>query len=215
LDKPGACGSAGLRGTALPRHQADPGRELAPAVELSCVGHRANVSVVLLDALVQVVYFAEQVADDGVGVAGQVFELVARLAPHHSGLERQHDAEFAEQAADAVDGGRARLHIALPRPMHHQTGLLLFGLDRHEAHVGALYGFAVGCRISSIVLALLAAHAVGRNELGAISLSVWPLGLELPRPVVGAGACFDAIMHGGSAAISALSLARATLGWRN
>ena len=41
--------------------------------------------------------------------AGQVLQLVARFAPNHLGLERQHDAKLAEQAANAVDAeiGRA------------------------------------------------------------------------------------------------------------
>jgi hypothetical protein len=68
--------------------------------------------------------FAEQVADHQVGKAGQVLKVIARLAPHHLGLERQHDAEFAEQAADALDAGRALIDKALPRSAHNLPGLL-------------------------------------------------------------------------------------------
>jgi hypothetical protein len=56
------------------------------------------------------VHFAEQVADHEVGVAGQVLQAPAQAsAAHGGGLQRQHDAELAEQAADAVERGRALL----------------------------------------------------------------------------------------------------------
>ena len=73
--------------------------------------------VVLLHPLVQVMNLAEQVADDGVGVAGQILQVGRRLAAHDLGLLRQHDAEFRQQAADAVDGGGTGLDIPLAGAM--------------------------------------------------------------------------------------------------
>ena len=204
----------------LARHQTDPGRELAPAVELARVahhrndrrggglahahqlhqllrgrallGHRVNMRVVLLDALVQVADLAEQVADHEVGVAGQLFQLVARLAAHDFGLERQHDAQLAERATDAVDAGGACANESLARAVHHQSRLLLLGLDGHEAHVGPLHRFADCRRVCRVVLASLAAHAVGRDELGCHQAHGVAVGLELARPVVRTRARLDA-----------------------
>ena len=45
------------------------------------------------------VNLAEQVADDGVGVAGQFLQVGRRLATHDLGLLRQHDAELAQQTS--------------------------------------------------------------------------------------------------------------------
>ena len=39
-------------------------------------------------------------------------------------------------------------------------------LDRDKAHAGTRHGFADGRSIRCIVLAALAAHAIGRDELG-------------------------------------------------
>ena len=128
--EPGFSSRAGL-----PWHQSDPGRELAPAAELSGIAHHRNnrggrdlahahqlhqllrgiavprhgadVHVALLDALAQVSHLAEQVTDAQVGKAGQVLQPVARFAPNHFGLERQQGAELTQQAADAVDAGGA------------------------------------------------------------------------------------------------------------
>ena len=72
--------------------------------------------------------------------------------------------------------------------MHHQTRLLLLALDRHEAHVGALHGFADRLRIGGVVLALLAAQPVRRNELGRHQLDRVTLPVELASPVVRARA---------------------------
>jgi hypothetical protein len=58
------------------------------------LGHQAHVRVVLLDPLVQVADFSEQIADDEVGLAGQVFQVHACLAATDFSLERQHDAEL-------------------------------------------------------------------------------------------------------------------------
>ncbi len=155
-------------------------------------GHRMDVAVVLRDALVQVVHLAEQVTDDEVGVAGQLFQMRGCLLAHHFGLLRQHHTKFDQQAADAVDGGRTRCDKALPRPVHQQSGLLLFGLGRHRTHVRPAYRLTYRGGISSVVLAALAAHAVRRHQLGRYQPHGVAMRLELPRPVVGAASGLQA-----------------------
>jgi hypothetical protein len=91
-----------------------------------------DVLVVDGDAFIEPVQLAQQVADDGVGPAGQVLQGRVGLAPHGRGLERQHDAQLAEQAAQAVDRGSARLDVALTRAMHHQPRLLV---DNRADHI--------------------------------------------------------------------------------
>jgi len=113
-------------------------------------------------------------------------------AAHHLGLERQHHAELRQQAADAVQGGGALLDETLACAVHHQTRLLLLGLDRHEAHGGALHRLADGRGVGRIVLAAQAAHAIGRHELGRHQPNRVAMGGKQPGPVVGAGAGFDA-----------------------
>jgi hypothetical protein len=154
------------------------------------LGHGMHMPVVLADALIEVRHLAEQVADDQVGVAGQVFQMLARLAAHHLGLQRQHDPELGQQASDAVDARRAFSDEALPRAVHHQLRLLLLGLDRHEAHVRPLHRLADGRRVGSVVLASLAAHAVRRHQLGRHQPHGVAVRLKLPRPVVRARARF-------------------------
>jgi hypothetical protein len=60
----------------------------------------------------------------------------SRLVPHGGALERQHDAELRAQSAQPVDGGGALLEEALAHAVHAEQGLLLGGLDWHEAHGG-------------------------------------------------------------------------------
>ena len=71
-----------------------------------------------------------------------------------------------------------------------------FFLDRHKAHVGPGDGFADGGGIGGVVLAALAAHAVGRDELGRHQPDGVAVVPEQPRPVVRAGAGFHADQAG-------------------
>ena len=223
-------------------HQPDPGSELAPACELAGVAdhrhdrrgggladahqlhellrgvaiarHGANMDVVLFDPLIQMRDLAERVADHQVGKAGQILKVIARLSPHHLGFEWQHDVELAEQATDAVDAGRAFDHETLPGTVHHQPGLLVLALDRHEAHVRALHRlagrrplqgapgtpcrlfarhdqfsglFVSGLSVGGVVFAALAAlgaHAVRRDQFGRHQLARVVVGLKQPGPVM-------------------------------
>ena len=114
------------------------------------------------------------------------------LAPDSGRLQWQHDAQLAEQAADAIDQRGALFDIALARTMHEQARLLLDAFDRHKTHIGAGHGFADGRSIGGVVLAALAAHAIGHNELGRHQAhDVAELG-ELSGPVVGSAARFHA-----------------------
>lgn len=115
------------------------------------------------DAFIQPGDFAKQIADDGVGPAGQVFEVGQCFAPHGGCLEGQHDARLRQQAPDAVEGGGVLFHETLVGTVHHQLTLLFDDLEGHEAHLGSGDGFADGRRISSIVLATLAREAVASS----------------------------------------------------
>jgi len=58
--------------------------------------------------------------------------------------------------------------------------------------VGPLHSLADRRGVGSVVLAALAAHAVGGDELGGHQLDAVAVGGEQPGPVVRAGAGFDA-----------------------
>ena len=76
--------------------------------------------------------------------------------------------------------------------MQARDDLLVFFLDRNEAHVGAPHGFADRCRVRGIVLAALARHAVGRNKLGGHQAHGVAVLTKQPRPVVRTRAGFHA-----------------------
>ena len=67
--------------------------------------------------------------------------------------------------------------------------LLLEGLDRHKAHVGALHSLADRRRVSGVVLAPLASQAIGAHELWRDQANRMTVSHELAGPVVRAGAC--------------------------
>ena len=79
---------------------------------------------------------------------------------------RQNDAEFGDQSTQPVVGGRTFLDKALPGAVYTEDVLLMLFLDWHKTHVRARDGFADGGSIRRIVLAALAAHPVGCDELG-------------------------------------------------
>lgn len=84
--------------------------------------------------------------------------------------------------------------------MHGQQRLLPGGLHRHEAHVGPTRGLTDGGRIVGVVLALPAAHAIGRDKLGRDESRSVAEGNEPPGPVVRTRAGFhgdDARRHSG------------------
>ena len=57
-----------------------------------------------------------------------IFEVPACFTSNHLGLERQHDAELAQQASNAIDGRRAGLDKTLASAMNEQTRLPGSGL---------------------------------------------------------------------------------------
>ncbi len=116
--------------------------------------------VVFVDALIQLVGVREHVAHTAVGPAGQVFQMRTDLVAQPLDLLRQNDAELGDQAANAVVQGGAFFDKALPGTMQGECGLLVFILDRHEAHLRTRDGFADRGGIGSIVLATLPAHPV-------------------------------------------------------
>ena len=166
---------------------------LAARVLARCLGDGA---VVVGDQCVQPIGVGEQVTDAAIGIAGQVFEVSANLAPQADNLLRQHDAEFADQAAQAVIERGALFNEALPRAVKREDDLLVFFLHRHEAHVGPGDGFADGGGVRRIVLATLAAHAVRGDEFGGDQFHRVPVRAEQPGPVVGARAGFHTYQAG-------------------
>jgi len=128
--------------------------------------HLQHVVVVLGDALVEPVDVAQRVADGRVRPAWQILEVDGGLAAHCGRPLREHDAELREQAADAVDRGRALLDQALAHTVNTQARLLVLALDRNETHVRSLHGFADGHRVRCVVLALFAAQSIRRDLLG-------------------------------------------------
>ena len=75
------------------------------------------------------------------------------------------------------------------RSMQAEDDLLMLFLDRDEAHGRPGDGFADGSGVCRVVLA---AHAVGRDELGGDKLDIVAVRSKQPRPVVRAGAGFHA-----------------------
>lgn len=69
--------------------------------------------------------------------------------------------------------------------MRHQCRLLLFGLDRHKAHVWPRYGLASGRGVDRIVLAAL---DIGFDVSGWHQANVMTHRTQLTRPVMGRAA---------------------------
>ncbi len=204
----------------LARRQAHPGRHLASVLEVVPAADtgqertgadRANArafhqalaarivpgglgddAVVLLDPGIEPIGVGQQVADALVGVARQVFEMRADLTTQAGDFLRQDDAEFADQAAQPVIGRGAFFDKAIPGAVQAQDDLLVFFLDRDEAHVRSGDGFANRGGVRRIILAALAGHAVGGDELRRHQLHAVAVLAEQPRPVVRARAGFHA-----------------------
>ena len=80
-------------------------------------GSLGDEAVVRFDQYIEPVGVRQQVADALVGVAGQVFEVGADLAAQAAHLLREDDAEFGDEAAQAVVEGGAFFDESLPRAM--------------------------------------------------------------------------------------------------
>src|SRR5678815_2614011 len=125
------------------------------------------MAVVLGDALVKPVQLAQRVADRRVGPAGQILQVRRRLAAHGGRLLRKHDAELAQEATDAVDGGGALLDQALAHSVHAQARLLVLALDWNEAHVRRCTASQIAVASAASVLPRLPLIRYGATNVGA------------------------------------------------
>ena len=208
----------------LPWHQTDPRRHLAAILEVVAVtdagqqragGDRADTGtlhqalaarvfsgslgdqfVVVGDPAVEPVGVREQITNTLVGIARQVFEMFANTPAKTGNLLRQDDAELGHQAAHPVIGRGAFFDKALSCAMQAKNDLLVFFLDRDEAHVGSGNRFADGGGVRRVVLAALAGETKGRDALGVHQLDAVAVPSKQPRLVVRAGARFQADQAG-------------------
>ena len=176
--------------------RADTGELHELPTALVLFGGLGNGFVVLVDAFIQSVSVYEQVADTAVGPAGEYFEVGADFPAQAFDFLWENDAEFADQATQAVVERGAFFDEALPSAVQTEDGLLINVLDRNEAHVGPGDGFADGGRIGGVVLAALAAHPVRRDELGGHQFDGVAEAAEFSCPVVGTGTGFHADQAG-------------------
>jgi hypothetical protein len=155
------------------------------------LGDQADVGVVLGDALVEPGHLAEQVADDGVGPAGQVFQVLAGALAHGGGLEGQHDAVLAEQAADAVEVAGALLDKACRARCTISRFCCSTLLSGTKRMCGRCTASQMAAASAASFLPRLPLMRYGVTNLGRSGARCGP-GHELPGPVVGAGAGFHA-----------------------
>jgi hypothetical protein len=123
-------------------------------------------------------------------VGSGVFQNARQLLTQRLGPLREHQAEFSQQPANAVDAGVALLFVALAQPVHSQYSLLLAAFDRNKPHLRARGGFTDSCRIGRVVLAAFAFHPVRRDEMRGDQPWRQAHAKQLASPVMAAGASF-------------------------
>jgi hypothetical protein len=107
------------------------------------------------------------------------------------GAARQRITEFKQQAAGAVDQGRALFFPTLSQSMACETRLLRFGLDGDEAHL--CLPNRNGDRLGVVVIILCAAAFAERlHEFSGHQFGYQAHRLHLARPEMGAAAGFHA-----------------------
>src|SRR5215467_16228360 len=79
---------------------------------------------------------------------GDDFEQLLDAPPPHRG----DDPKLGKMGTNGIDDGGLLANEEMPCAMEHQTALLLWGLGRHEPHIGSRDRFANRFRISGIVL---------------------------------------------------------------
>jgi len=138
----------------------------------------------------------EQVADTAIDPARQIFKTQDDFFTQPGDFLWQNDAEFANQSAQSVVGGRALFDESLPGAVQAEDGLLVFFLDRDKSHLGPGDSFADGRGIRRVVLAAAARHAVGRDKLGGHQFNLVAVLPKLSGPVVRSAARFHADQAG-------------------
>src|SRR5258708_31626102 len=100
---------------------------------------------------------------------------------------RKDVAVFMQVPAQSVDALRALAHPEIPGSEHDAVGLLLFGLDRNEAHARPLRRFTDGFGIGRVILLPLDERLdIGRRDQAHAMAEL----ADLARPVVRAGTGF-------------------------
>ena len=169
---------------------------IASAAVLACLaGHGADVLVILRNASSSR-DLAEQIADDGIGPAGQILQADQGFAAHHGG--------FQSTIPNSESKPRMRLSVAVrcsTKPWRARCTskwpCWSTALDRHEAHVGPGNGFTDGGGVGRVVLAALAGEAVGTTNWVPSGAQCDP-SVKLARPVVGTEQASMPMRHGGS-----------------
>ena len=150
-------------------------------------------SVVVGDARIELVGMRQEITDTLVGITGKVFKMRANTLPQTTHFLRQDDAEFGNQAAQAVIGGGAFFNKTLPGTVQAQDDLLVFFLDGDKAHLGTGDGLSDGGGVRCVVLAAFTAHAVGGDEFGCDQFDGVAMLADQAGPVVGTGAGQSAV----------------------
>jgi len=141
---------------------------------------------------IELIGVREQITDAPIGETGNIFKMRANTPSQAGDLLWQDDAELGDETTQTVVGRGAFFDKTLPRAVQAEDDLLVFFLDRDEAHMRSGNGFADGGRIRCVVLAALATHAVRGDELRGHQFDGVAVLTELSGPVVGARAGFDA-----------------------
>src|SRR5690606_33690819 len=100
------------------------------------------------------------------------------------------DDEIREEASQLIDQASVLSDAAAAETMHEKDSLLVFGLDRDEAHVWSAGRLADGDGVVEVVLSCPTALAIWGDEAWIDDACVVAEAGELARPVVGAGAGF-------------------------
>jgi len=138
------------------RGRADTAQLHEPPAALVIARNLANRAIVFGEPSLDVACVLKQIADAAIGPAGQRIEMDCDFSSQTLRALRQHHAKFGKQATYPVVDCRPFLDKALPRSMQAECRLLVFVLQRHEAHARTCHCLTDRRRVRRVVLATLA-----------------------------------------------------------